>query len=533
MTPRQTTTHTKAQTTENIHQPQQQHRSITGAAVAQRYSSGTALEDNRGLSMPLQRQPNHTGLPDDLKSGMENLSGVNLDAVKVHRNSDKPAAVQAHAYAQGNDIHLGPGQEKHLPHELGHVVQQAQGKVKSTMQMQGLAVNDDAGLEAQADKMGAQALQRAKKPSSSVRRMANDGHQVAQLVTYKGEEYTSKKGNLAKFHAVAGADLDKLNDKRNAKRDKSLLNAVGNSDQNFDSAKALASVIYPHGKEYQAHLKEEFKVLSPIVTDIVDLSKQAQAKAPLLATDETFQAHKYVTSNMNKVMADSAKILKVVQWKKVNTIDTLASGVVGAVNKNKQILAPEDEKSSAKKSAKTIKYEQKNLQKGVDTTTKDSEKIIDIAQSIEPELAHSADEQYVRGSLAVKNQHDGARHLNIGKKTETKPLVDQQTEEGKGVLWAGVWSHGVNKAFIEGGTDQSHEFKLISALPPELAAPLYKGDIKGFMVIAKKGAEKEYHDDKGFKDGPWSGYYHVDNKDLTTLGKEIVQLLRNGYVLAK
>jgi hypothetical protein len=76
----------------------------------------------------VQREENKTGLPDGLKSGMESISGMSLSDVKVHRNSDKPAQLQAHAYAQGTDIHLGPGQEKHLPHELGHVVQQKEGR---------------------------------------------------------------------------------------------------------------------------------------------------------------------------------------------------------------------------------------------------------------------------------------------------------------------------------------------------------------------------------------------------------------------
>ena len=86
---------------------------------------------------------NNTGLPDNLKTGMENLSGKSLDDVKVHRNSDKPAQLNAHAYAQGSDIHLGPQQEKHLPHELGHVVQQKNGIVKPTTQQNGTNINDD------------------------------------------------------------------------------------------------------------------------------------------------------------------------------------------------------------------------------------------------------------------------------------------------------------------------------------------------------------------------------------------------------
>jgi hypothetical protein len=41
--------------------------------------------------LPIQKKENNTVLPDNLKTGMENLSGMSLDDVKVHRDSDKPA----------------------------------------------------------------------------------------------------------------------------------------------------------------------------------------------------------------------------------------------------------------------------------------------------------------------------------------------------------------------------------------------------------------------------------------------------------
>jgi hypothetical protein len=111
--------------------------------------------------LPIQKKENNTGLPDNLKAGIENLSGYSMDDVKVHYNSDKPAQLQeAHAYAQGTDIHLGSGQEKHLPHEAWHVVQQKQGRVAPTIQMkEAIFFNDDAGLEKEADVMDAKALQ--------------------------------------------------------------------------------------------------------------------------------------------------------------------------------------------------------------------------------------------------------------------------------------------------------------------------------------------------------------------------------------
>ncbi|NID14707.1 DUF4157 domain-containing protein [Luteibacter yeojuensis] len=109
------------------------------------------------------------GLPDPLRTNMEAMSGVALDDVRVHRNSGKPAQMQAHAYAQGRDIYLGAGQEKHLPHEAWHVVQQAQGRVKPTRQMkEKVAVNDDTSLEREADIMGAKAMQLRAMPVQSL-----------------------------------------------------------------------------------------------------------------------------------------------------------------------------------------------------------------------------------------------------------------------------------------------------------------------------------------------------------------------------
>jgi len=84
-------------------------------------------------------------------------SGLDLSSIRVHHNSSKPAQLNALAYTQGQDIHVGPGQEKHLPHEGWHAVQQMQGRVKPTMLAKGVAINDDAGLEREADVIGAKA----------------------------------------------------------------------------------------------------------------------------------------------------------------------------------------------------------------------------------------------------------------------------------------------------------------------------------------------------------------------------------------
>ncbi|TWT75602.1 hypothetical protein Pla123a_31120 [Posidoniimonas polymericola] len=103
---------------------------------------------------------NNTGMPDQLKSGIESLSGIDVSDVRVHRNSGRPAQVGAVAFTQGTDIFVGPGDDncRRLAHELWHVVQQRQGRIKPTAHVNGILVNDDPGLEREADIMGAKAL---------------------------------------------------------------------------------------------------------------------------------------------------------------------------------------------------------------------------------------------------------------------------------------------------------------------------------------------------------------------------------------
>jgi len=150
-----------------------------GAAVQRR---AAARLEGREATMPAPRPAARTGLPDRLKAGVEQLSGHSLDDVRVHYNSAKPAALNALAYTQGSDIHLGPGQEKHLAHEAWHVVQQKQGRVKPTLQLKATPVNDDPGLEREADSMGARALtlRRVEAPKLVPLRPKGAAQEVAQ-----------------------------------------------------------------------------------------------------------------------------------------------------------------------------------------------------------------------------------------------------------------------------------------------------------------------------------------------------------------
>jgi len=119
------------------------------------------LIGNQAVSRLISRKVNNTGMPDNLKSGVEALSGLSMDNVKVHYNSPEPAKLNALSYSQGSDIHIAPGAEKHLPHEMWHVVQQKQGRVSATVQMEGSHMNTDPELEKEADEMGAKAAEAA------------------------------------------------------------------------------------------------------------------------------------------------------------------------------------------------------------------------------------------------------------------------------------------------------------------------------------------------------------------------------------
>lgn len=99
---------------------------------------------------------NHTGIPIQLKELVEQSTGMSLNDVRVHYNSILPAKLDAFAYTKGTQVEISPGQEQHLPHELGHVIQQKLGIVRANaVHSSGIMMNVDKTLERQADEIGA------------------------------------------------------------------------------------------------------------------------------------------------------------------------------------------------------------------------------------------------------------------------------------------------------------------------------------------------------------------------------------------
>lgn len=161
------------------------------APVQRVAATGTAPES---WSHADNTKVNKTGLPDSLKRNIEHMGGEDLSDVRVHRNSPEPLKYGALAYTQGADIFLGPGQERHLPHETWHAMQQKQGRVPPTGVLRGVSLNDDKWLEREADTMGAKAV-----------RARFDAPQVTRTDTQDGECSSSGRGGALHVQSPSSA----------------------------------------------------------------------------------------------------------------------------------------------------------------------------------------------------------------------------------------------------------------------------------------------------------------------------------------
>ncbi|HAC65226.1 MAG TPA: hypothetical protein DCF68_17280 [Cyanothece sp. UBA12306] len=250
------------------------------------------LEKETVIQEKSEEQPNQTGLPDDLKAGVENLSGYSLEDVRVHYNSPKPEQLQAHAYTQGTEIHVAPGEEKHLPHEAWHVVQQMQGRVKPTMQMKGVQINDNEGLEREADEIGAKLItpenhivvvQQRKKPiNNSPKHEAHIHTRVLQK--YEETDMTDVQPDNNHAHYLYSARIknkDHISGSHNYAINLTDKWKVRKSASNAHAEiKLLLS--YQPTEEEEVVLISEFKPCDACVTDIEDYESVNKCKVRVI-----------------------------------------------------------------------------------------------------------------------------------------------------------------------------------------------------------------------------------------------------------
>jgi hypothetical protein len=174
-----------------------------GAGTVQRKeATDKAAGPSGGAALPADG--GGTAMPKDVQSRMEKVFGTSLAAVRIHIGP-RAAALGAKAYTQGTEIHFAPGEyqpespagQTLLGHELAHVIQQSAGRVSATSKAHGVAVNEDAGLEAEADEMGAKAARGEPVGSGNGPAVHSNGEgQPIQRVKIPGEYRLTSSANL-------------------------------------------------------------------------------------------------------------------------------------------------------------------------------------------------------------------------------------------------------------------------------------------------------------------------------------------------
>ena len=115
-----------------------------------------------------------TPLPEAVRGRMEAALGADFSTVRVHVGP-QAERIGAVAFTTGSDIYFAPGrfqpdttQGRHLlGHELVHVLQQRQGRVRAPCGV-GVAVVQDRALEAEADRLGWRAAAQNSKSASAL-----------------------------------------------------------------------------------------------------------------------------------------------------------------------------------------------------------------------------------------------------------------------------------------------------------------------------------------------------------------------------
>jgi ribosomal protein S18 acetylase RimI-like enzyme len=149
--------------------------------VAQRHGGNGSFEVDPAV-VGLARTGG-AALPPAVLAKMEAAFGTDFSTVRVHVGP-QASRIGAIAFTTGNDLYFAPGQfqpesiqgQQLIGHELAHVVQQRQGRVRAPGS--GVAVVQDRMLEAEADRLGMHA---AAHRAPVQAKMAGHGHHEAPV----------------------------------------------------------------------------------------------------------------------------------------------------------------------------------------------------------------------------------------------------------------------------------------------------------------------------------------------------------------
>ncbi|BAY21391.1 hypothetical protein NIES2100_11450 [Calothrix sp. NIES-2100] len=498
---------TIGQKQESLQQIRETETSSAAEGGAIQAKSELALDTHQSTE---KSHPNQTGLPDALKAGVENLSGYSFNDVRVHYNSPQPAQLQALAYTQGTEIHLAPGQEEHLPHEAWHIVQQMQGRVKPTMQMKGVQINDDRGLEREADVMGIESAKHQFTAHKLSHEMQPAGRRMGNPEAFGKEIQRTKTKNPEVVQRTV--DWDKLE-----KSQDNEWYGINPNQRTILYGKEEAPVpspsgLYEHGKDTDKNTSEKLNTWRPNVRFIqkneLDVNPGANKFGSLVAKfsrrgAETIDSlsHQLLTKSLWKKLLQLEQEIQQSMKEKKGVIKTPTMGVVGkndcaawalmlqkliresqlAEEKKKEESSRENasfdlDKDEAPPKPRTGDVMEHNLgagsgssYHGATAVAEDTSSLVTLEGHVEKKI--SVPEFHIRKGLSgfVEDNNEGERYREANKRTGTVKVVER--------------SEGLSKSY-----KQTIDF-IKGELSKELNEQNLLSLIRAYKVIFQSGGE--------------------------------------------
>ena len=179
----------------------EEEEELQAKATSGNLSEVTPNLESNILSLRRGGQP----LSESARDHFEPRFGQDFSQVRVHTDAqaaESARTVNAKAYTVGQDMVFSAGQyapetsegRRLMAHELTHVVQQMQGRVKPTIQIKGVSINNDAGLEREAYVMGIKALQITRIDQATTGSAHQDVRLLQREGNNKGKASTSTSG---------------------------------------------------------------------------------------------------------------------------------------------------------------------------------------------------------------------------------------------------------------------------------------------------------------------------------------------------
>jgi len=250
-------------------------------------STPGALAVPTGL-LDLGRKGSGAPLPRTVQRAMEVAFQADFSTVRVHMGP-QAAAIGAIAFTHGVDLHFAPGEwnpnqvhgRRLLAHELAHVVQQREGRVRNPFG-RGTAIVQDPGLEAEAERMALLALRERVTPPRFSRRALTPGGSLLQAMFYDpglagklssknllevgGERFpTMYTGHLygsqgTDYCAACHGGLHDYDIRSTTTTNAIALTWLGVLEQNQDACqdKFMLGVLYAGGRYYAANSGERY-----------------------------------------------------------------------------------------------------------------------------------------------------------------------------------------------------------------------------------------------------------------------------------